>query len=110
MLCWARRVFLRSLRLIGRTVSMITEPEPLAAMSTADLRAAFDGHDYPINTLHELDGNGDTKITWNPRNDGEVNAARAHFDALRTKGYLAYRTDGPDGGEAIRQFDPEAGM
>ena len=59
-----------------------------------------------------MDGTGDTKHIWNPQNDGEVAAARAVYDSLRSKGYKAYRVDERNGektGEPMRQFDPTVG-
>ncbi len=56
-----------------------------------------------------LDHTGDTKLIWNPNNTDEVEAAKATFDRLRSKGYLAYQV-GPDGSKAdvITEFDPNA--
>lgn len=63
-----------------------------------------------VNTLHELNGQGDTKITWNPGNVAEVETAREHFDRLRGMGHLAYAIDPADqsAGEQLREFDPAA--
>jgi hypothetical protein len=57
-----------------------------------------------------LDHTGDTKITWDADSKDEVDAARATFDKLKKKGYLAYRVVGRDEtkGEVIREFDPDA--
>ena len=38
-----------------------------------------------------LDRKGDSRFSWNPRNREDVAAARAHFESLKDKGYLAYR-------------------
>lgn len=53
---------------------------------------------------------GDTKLMWNSDNDDEVEAARATFDKLTKKGYVAFRAEGKDGhqGEKINKFDAEA--
>jgi hypothetical protein len=61
-------------------------------------------------TLATLSQEGDTKITWDSAVPAEVEAARATFDALREKGYLAYRTqkDADKSGVQIRTFDPTA--
>jgi hypothetical protein len=61
-----------------------------------------------ISTLRSLDGTGDTRVNWDPDNASEVEAARAHYDSLKAKGYLAYRVQGEGQGEVIRQFDPTA--
>tara|TARA_R110000824_G_scaffold40789_4_gene121927 strand:- start:946 stop:1245 length:300 start_codon:yes stop_codon:yes gene_type:complete len=56
-----------------------------------------------------LDQTGDTKIVWDYKNDVEVAAAKAQFDALKKAGYIAYSVnkDGTNG-EVIREFDPKA--
>lgn len=56
-----------------------------------------------------LDKTGDTKVIWDAKNEAEVAAAKATFDALKAKGYLAYSVS-KDGskGEVIREFDPKA--
>lgn len=52
-----------------------------------------------------LDGTGDTEVKWDPNVQVEVDAARAQFDLLKGKGYLAYRKDD---NQVIRDFDPDA--
>ena len=61
-----------------------------------------------VGELRQMDRTGDTRIKWNRNNDGEVAAARAHFDALKNKGYIAYKADGETKGEVIKEFDPSA--
>lgn len=52
---------------------------------------------------------GDLKVTWNSDQPDEVEAARAQFDKLIGKGYLAFKTDKKgDKGEQMRTFDPTA--
>lgn len=53
---------------------------------------------------------GDTRTIWNPENQDEVDAAKATFERLKDKRYLAYAVD-DDGnaGRVIRDFDPRAG-
>lgn len=60
--------------------------------------------------MHELDATGDQRVMWDRTVKDEVDAAQATFDALRKKGYLAYRAEGKKGeqGELIRSFDPAA--
>lgn len=60
-------------------------------------------------TLHVMDHTGDTRLTWASGAEAEVAAARAMFDELKGKGYLAYtvQADGKPG-EVIRRFDPDA--
>ena len=61
-------------------------------------------------TLHVLDRTGDTKVMWSPDSPDEVAAAKATFDSLKAKGYLAYTVD-DDGskGEVIQKFAKTAG-
>lgn len=60
-------------------------------------------------TLCVLDRTGDTKVIWDSKNADEVAAAKAAFDTLKKKGFLAY-TVSKDGskGEVIREFDETA--
>lgn len=54
---------------------------------------------------------GDTKLTWDPHEPAEVDAARAQFNTLvRDKKYAAFRMGARDGvqGEQVREFDPNA--
>jgi hypothetical protein len=57
-----------------------------------------------------MDMTGDSKTIWDPSNADEVAAARATFDTLKKKRYLAYKVkaDG-EKGELISDFDPTAG-
>ena len=60
--------------------------------------------------LRTLSRDGDTPIHWTPGVAVEEDAARAAFNAMKGKGYAAYRSDGGErGDEIIRRFDPEAG-
>ena len=60
--------------------------------------------------LRILDGSGDTKVIWDPKNDDEVEAAEEQFDTLIEKGFKAYsvKKDGTKG-RLTKKFDPEAG-
>ena len=53
---------------------------------------------------------GDIKVTWDHTSKDEVDAARAQFDSLKKKGYIAYKVEGPKGekGEVLKEFDPHA--
>jgi hypothetical protein len=55
--------------------------------------------------------NGDTKHMWDPTKPDEVEAARAVYDSLKAKKYVAFRVTGKDGaqGEQMKDFDPLAG-
>jgi hypothetical protein len=64
----------------------------------------------PPHVLHYLNATGDTRTTWDPENADEVAAARAQFDDLKKKGFLAYSVKpggAPD--KLLRAFDPDAG-
>lgn len=63
-----------------------------------------------VGTMRKLDETGDSKFTWDTDRPEEVQAARAQFDSLKAKGYLAFSVD-PTGakGSVMRSFDPEAG-
>jgi hypothetical protein len=44
-------------------------------------------------TLHVMDQTGDTRTTWDPANQVEVEAAAKLFKRLKKRGYLAYTVD-----------------
>ena len=57
-----------------------------------------------------IDQTGDTKTIWNPDNQDEVDAAKAIFDALKKKNYIAYSVSANGKkNDIIRSFDPELG-
>lgn len=60
-------------------------------------------------TLCQLAPEGDLKTVWDSDRPEEVKAARAQYDDLKAKGYLAFKVkkDG-EKGELIKEFDPEA--
>jgi hypothetical protein len=56
-----------------------------------------------------LDESGDNRIQWDRYNPEQVAAAKARFDELKSKRYLAYRVSrGGWQGEVIDKFDPNA--
>ena len=63
-------------------------------------------------TLHIMDETGDTRLMWDPRNQDEIDIAKAAFKKAKDKGMIAYTVD-PDTGEktgtVIREFDEKAG-
>lgn len=84
-----------------------------------------------ICTISHLNHEGDTKYTWNSKNEAECEAAKEHFESLRKKGFLAFKINmigfkgkkteefsNKDGGyifkapdetpELAREFDPNA--
>jgi hypothetical protein len=60
--------------------------------------------------LTTLDATGDTRHMWDKSNEDEVAGARALFEDMTGRGYLAYRAEGKRGtkGTVIREFDPDA--
>jgi hypothetical protein len=61
------------------------------------------------NTLHVMDQTGDSRFLWDKDSPDEVAGARAQFDIMKGKGYLAYTVDeSGNKGEVIREFDPNA--
>jgi len=52
---------------------------------------------------------GDLRIIWDRTKPDEVAAARAAFDSLKAKRYLAYRVGDKEGqkGALVRDFDPQ---
>jgi hypothetical protein len=61
-------------------------------------------------SLEILDSTGDTKVIWDADNADEVAAAKAQFDALKKKGFAAFKVKGVTGakGAKIDEFDPDA--
>jgi hypothetical protein len=52
---------------------------------------------------------GDLKTVWNSENTAEIDAARAQFQSMKAKGYMAYRVNRKgDKGEVMDKFDPNA--
>jgi hypothetical protein len=63
-----------------------------------------------ICTLAEANKEGDAKAIWDTDKPEEVAAAKAVYDNLRAKGYIAFSVD-KDGKQKarMREFDPKAG-
>lgn len=52
---------------------------------------------------------GDLKVIWDADVKDEVDAAKAQFDALKKKGYSAFKVNKKgEAGERINEFDPHA--
>ncbi len=69
----------------------------------------FGGRPIRLGEMAILDGTGDTKVIWDAHNPDEVAAAKAQFDTLKKKGFIAYTVNKKgDKGEVIREFDPDA--
>jgi len=64
---------------------------------------------WPEHWMAELNQSGDTKVTWNPSNNDEVEAARLQFDRLKEKGFTPFSVDPKDGSkdEQIKKFNPD---
>jgi type IV secretory pathway VirJ component len=78
-------------------------------METIKRENAIDPGMADQHAMHIMDETGDTKVIWDSENKDEVDAARAQFDALTKKGYLAFKVDKKgEKSEAMRRFDPEA--
>jgi len=63
----------------------------------------------PMTEMRWLDKTGDLKITFDPGNEDEVEAAEAQFDELVAKGYTAFAAE-KDGskGKKMKNFDARA--
>lgn len=60
-------------------------------------------------TLHIIDHTGDTKVMWSKDNPDEVDNAKATFDRLKKKGFLAYKVNSKgEKDEVIQSFDKTA--
>lgn len=58
-------------------------------------------------TLFVMDESGDNRIQWRKDRPDEVASARARFDELKRKNYLAYTVNRRgDRGDVIDVFDP----
>ena len=69
------------------------------------------GADKPDNWKEEWEWTpGDTKISWNPDIDKEVEVAKDKFDAMIKKGFTAFRVDskGEKTSERVYEFIPYA--
>ena len=59
--------------------------------------------------LCALDDTGDTRLQWDQNAPEEVVKAKARFDELKKKGYLAYSVNAKgDQGVVLKDFDPTA--
>jgi len=60
-------------------------------------------------SLCVMDESGDTRIQWDANNTAEVAKAKAKFDELKAKGYMAYKVNKKGTqGEVLQAFDPNA--
>lgn len=61
-----------------------------------------------MSILRILNHEGDRTFIWDLDNQDSVKDVKEKFDTIIKEGYTAFRIDGPDTGELIRKFDPEA--
>ncbi len=55
------------------------------------LETTFEGAPEDKGVLAVMGREGDTKYAWDPKNKSEVDAARAQFDSLRSKGFMIFK-------------------
>lgn len=81
---------------------------PLEAMETVS--CAFSEIPSEKNAFSVMGQVGDSKHIWDKNKPVEVEAAKAMFDTLTKKGYLAFHVQGKEGekGEQMKEFDPKA--
>ncbi|HZD40645.1 MAG TPA: hypothetical protein VE131_07980 [Terriglobales bacterium] len=51
-----------------------------------------------------LNSGGDSKLEWDPSDEAEITQARTEFEALKTKGYVAFS---PKAKARLDSFRPE---
>ena len=60
--------------------------------------------------MRVMGSQGDSNIMWDPKNKDQCEAAKLQFDALKEKGYLAFKVKKAGGkGTQIKSFDKKAG-
>ena len=65
-----------------------------------------------LGTISHLNHEGDTTYTWDRKNKAECEAAQAHFEALKAKGFLVFKVNRLGGKQkkpTTGEFDPKAG-
>ena len=62
-----------------------------------------------IGTIAHLNHEGDTTYSWDKTNENECLAAEAHFNMLRSKGFLAFKVQRGRRRAPEEDFDPKAG-
>lgn len=79
-------------------------------VTTTEVQPTDVAETAPAHTLHYVNGDGDTRLTWHSGNGAEVDAARTMFNTLHGKGYRAHTVQANgEPGEIIHRFDPAAG-
>lgn len=83
---------LSTLSTLNQDQPVVTQPEP-----------------EETGSLCVLDESGDSRMQWTKSDPQQVAAAKARFDELKSKGYLAYKVDkSGQRGEVIDRFDAKA--
>lgn len=57
--------------------------------------------------MAQMNGSGDTKYIWDPKNPDEVEAAREHFNKMREKGFLVFKLRAWVKTKQVTEFDPK---
>jgi hypothetical protein len=83
------------------TIEVIAAAHQQKLEEFADAGIEFTG------SLNILDDTGHSRMQWSESDPAQVAAARARFDELKAKRYLAYKVDANGGqAEVIDKFDP----
>jgi len=62
-----------------------------------------------LGVIAVMNGTGDIKYTWDPKNTDEVNAARIHFADLKAKGFLIFKMKRWVKDKPVEEFDSSHG-
>jgi len=62
-----------------------------------------------LGTIAQLNHEGDTTYTWDKTNENECRAAEAHFNLLKSKGFLTFKVKRSRRKSPEEAFDPKAG-
>lgn len=90
----------------GKTAEELTLPVPVFPQEV-EITPIAPPDDEGL--MRVMDETGDYEVKWNRRNHVEVEAARAAFDSMKAKRYMAYKTTASgERGEVITSFDPDA--
>lgn len=80
------------------------------AVQDAHLSVLVD-NEPDLGTIAHLNHEGDTTYSWDRKNKAECDAAKEHFEALRAKGFLAFKVNrvGCKQKKPTDTFDQKAG-
>lgn len=80
------------------------------AIESVSVEPVTEIFDEDTGSIAHLNHEGDTKYTWNRKNQAECDAAREHFDGLLKKGFLAFKvTRLGCKGASVSSFNPNSG-